>query len=202
MTSSNLIRWSGLAAILGGALLIVSDLLSLTLYSGSLSEAATTGSYLVDNGLRLLGAMLLLIGLVGLYAHQSETAGALGLVGFIVAFAGTSLMLGGIWTNTFVAPTVAVEAPEFLDAGPTGTLGFGFTLSLGLAALGWLLFGVATHRSRIYPRVAAALLVVGAVLTFAPLPGTGLVFGAAVIWLGFSLFSGQEAMARQPELVT
>ncbi len=35
MSSSNLIRWSGLAAALGGALVLISDLLSLTVTSGT-----------------------------------------------------------------------------------------------------------------------------------------------------------------------
>ncbi|MDP9410465.1 MAG: hypothetical protein M3P70_08175 [Actinomycetota bacterium] len=199
MYSSNLIRWSGLAAILGGALLLVSDLLSLTVVSGDLAEAATTGTYLVDNGLRLLAGVSLLLGLVGLYARQSEASGALGLVGFLAAFAGTSLMLGASWTNTFVPPALAVEAPEFLAAGPAGTLGFGFTLSFALAALGWFLFGTATLRARVYPRAAAAALMVGAALTFTPLPASGVVFAAAVIWLGMALFAQKEASAGQPE---
>ncbi len=158
MRSSNLIRWSGLSAILGGALLLISDLLSLTVTSGSLSEIVATTSYAIDSGTRILAGVLLLLGLVGLYAHQSEASGTLGLVAFLAAFAGTALILGTWWTNAFVAPSLATEAPAFLDAGPTGVLAFEFTMSFALAAVGWLLFGLVSLRARVYPRAAAAVL--------------------------------------------
>lgn len=48
--------------------------------------------------------------LVGLYAHQSEAAGALGLLGFLAALIGTRLLVGMMWTLTFVVPSAAVEA--------------------------------------------------------------------------------------------
>lgn len=199
MTYSDLIRWSGLAAILGAALLLVSDLLSLTVFTGDPAEIVTTGAYLADGITRLLAGVLLLLGLVGLYARQSEAAGALGLIAFLVAFAGTTLILGTWWTNAFVAPSLATEAPAFLVAGPTGVLGFGFTLSFSLAAVGWLLFGLASLRARVYPRAAAVVLMVGAVLTFVPLPIAGVVFYVAIAWLG--LFSQKEAYVQQPERV-
>lgn len=94
MYSSNLIRWSGLATILGGALLIVSDFLGFTVLSGDLTETAATGAYLADGSMRVLAGVLLLLGLVGLYARQSEASDGLGLVAFLIAFAGTALILG------------------------------------------------------------------------------------------------------------
>lgn len=201
MNSSNLIRWSGLAALLGGALLLVADLLNLTPTSASFSETVTTTSYAVESGLRLLGGMLVLLGLVGFYARQSEASGTPGFVGFLAAFAGTSLLLGAFWANAFVAPSLATEAPEFLDAQTTGTLWFGFTSSFALAALGWLLFGAAALRARVYSRVASVVLMVGAVLTFTPLPASGVVFDVAVAWLGFVLLSGKQLPTSQAERV-
>ncbi|MGH3087847.1 MAG: hypothetical protein ACRDSJ_11090 [Rubrobacteraceae bacterium] len=192
MHSSDLIRLSGLAAVLGAALLIISDFLSFTVFSGDLMELAATGAYLADGAARVLAGILLLIGLVGLYVRQSEASGIPGLIAFLVAFAGTALILGTWWTNAFVAPSLATDAPAFLEAGPTGVLGFAFTMSFALAALGWLLFGVVSLRAKVYPRVAAAALVVGAALTFAPLPATGVVFYAAIAWLGVILFSRKE----------
>jgi hypothetical protein len=109
-----------LAAIFGGVLLLIPDLLSFTVTSGSISELVTTTSYTVDSGTRLLAGVLLLLGLVGLYARQLEATGTLGLAAFLVAFAGTALILGTWWTNAFVALSLATEAPELLEAGPTG----------------------------------------------------------------------------------
>ena len=198
MNSSDLIRWSGLAAVLGGALLIVSDFLSFTVNSGDLAEVVTTGAYLADGSMRVLAGVLLLVGLVGLYARQSEASGVPGLVAFLVAFAGMAMILGTWWTNAFVAPSLATGAPEFLAAGPTGVLGVAFMLSFALGAVGWLLFGLVSLRARIYPRVAVVVLVVGAALTFAPLPGGQVVFEVAVAWLGLALFSRKGAFAGQP----
>jgi hypothetical protein len=82
MSSSHLIRWSGLALIVGGVLLIVTDFLELLVVGYDLVETATTGTYAVVTVLTLLGTVLLLVGLVGLYVCQSEAAGLLGLVAF------------------------------------------------------------------------------------------------------------------------
>lgn len=202
MRSSDLIRWSGLAAVLGAALLIFSDFLGFTVLSGDITEIAATGAYLADGSMRVFAGVLLLLGLVGLYARQSEVSGALGLVAFLVAFTGTALILGTWWTNTFIAPSLATDAPEFLEAGPTGVLGVAYTLSFAIAAVGWLLFGLASLRARVYPRTAVVVLMVGAALTFLPLPGSQVVFEVAVAWLGLSLFSRQEAFAGRAERVT
>jgi hypothetical protein len=191
MSSSGLIRWSRLAAMVAAALLVVGDLLNLTVLFSSepFSEEAKSGSYLFRQVLFLLGVMLLLLGLVGLYTRQSQAAGTLGLVGFLVAYAGTVLVAGFLWANTFVTPALATEVPEFLDAGPPP----GFFPALITCGVGWLLFGIATLRARIYPRWATILLIVGAVIFVVPLPLTGIVLSVAVGWLGFHLFTGGEA---------
>jgi hypothetical protein len=149
MSSSDLIRWSGLAAMVAAASLVVGDLLNLTvLFSPeSFSEEAQTGSYIFRQALFLLGVTLLLLGLVGLYVRQSQAAGTLGLVGFLVAFAGTVLVAGFLWAGTFITPALATEVPEFLDArAPPG-----FFPALITCGVGWLLFGIATLRARVYP---------------------------------------------------
>ncbi len=194
MSTSDLVRWSGLAAIVGGVLAVLSDLVSFLVPDyENFSETATTGAYTVESVLFLLATVLLLLGLVGLYASQAEAAGVLGLVAFLVAFLGTALVVGAIWAETFVAPSVAEVAPEFLDEEPGGRLGLGFLLSFPLSALGWLLFGVATYRARVYPRWAAILLMVGAALSFLPLP----ILGVAIGVLGFFLFTGYTASTEQ-----
>lgn len=201
MRSTELIRWSGLAAILGVALLIISDLLALTVFSGDPVEIVTTGAYLADGTTRVLAGVLLLLGLVGLYARQAEASGVPGLVAFLVAFAGTALIFGTWWTNAFVAPVLAQENSRLLETGPTGVLNVAFTLSFALGAVGWLLFGLVSLRTRVYPRAAVITLMAGAALTFVPLPGAGLVFYVAIAWLSFALFSRQEAFAGRPERV-
>lgn len=199
MPSSNLVRWSGLAALAGGVLLVVAELLVLpTLNVEAFSEIATTASFAIQQWAYLLGVAFLLLGLFGLYTRQSDAAGALGLIGFLAAFFGTVLIAGFMWASTFIAPFLANTAPELLDEGPPP----GFFLSGITFALGWLLFAVGTLRARVFPRAAAILLIVGAVIAILPLPFTILVFAVAVAWLGFALFSGREASSEQPSRVS
>jgi hypothetical protein len=190
-----------LAALLGGVLVIIADLLNLvTLQSGDFSQVATTGTYAFISALYPLAAMLLLGGLVGLYVHQSEAAGTLGFVGFLLAFFGTAMVVGLGWAQLFVAPNVAEVAPQSLDASiwPSG-------LSLAVTIVPWvlglLLFGLATLRARVYPRAAAMVLMVGAVILLLPLPLINVVTGIGVAWLGFVLFTGKTA-AEQPSRVS
>ena len=200
MSSSSLIRLSGLAAVVAGVLLLIGDLLSLATESENMSESATTAPHIFTFLLYLLGSVLVLVGLVGLYVRQSEAVGVLGLVGFAVAFLGTSLVLGVVWAQLFIAPFLAVQAPRVLDTEPTGALGF--TLTFALLAVGWLLFGVAALRARVYPRAAAIVLMVGAVINFLPVPLSGIVLDVAIAWLGFILFTGRGEAARQPSCVS
>lgn len=138
--------------------------------------------------------MLLQLGPIGLYARQPEAAGVLGLVSFLMAFIGTGSTLGVNFVDTFVMPTLAVEAPGLLEAGPTEVYGFGFIPAALLLVVGWLLFGLATLRARVYPREAAILLIVGPVLLPLPLPVVGIVFGVAVAWSQASSCSQEWAL--------
>lgn len=194
---------AGLAALLSGVLSGAGDLLSLVVDLES-PEVATTAPYAFVFGLYLLSGILLLLGLVGLYTRQSQAAGTLGLVSFLVAFLGTALVTGAIWFELFISPSLAAEAPTIART----ELGLvGFLLSFVLAGLGWLLFGVATLRASVYPRGGAVLLMVGAVMTLAPMvapiPLSGIVLSVAVAWLGFLLFTDKAAVvAEQPSLVS
>lgn len=187
MSSSSLIRLAGLAALSSGVLSAIGDLLGLVVdLENPLS--ATTPSYSIVFFLYLLSTALLLLGLVGLYTSQSQAAGILGLVGFLVAFLGTVLLVGALWFELFITPALAAEAPELVEA----ELGLpGFILMLLFGAVGWVLFGVATLRAGVYPRWAAVLLIVGGLLAFFPLPLAGIIFSIAVAWLGFILFTGR-----------
>ncbi len=194
MLFSNLIRWGGLAAILAAVLLVIADLMGLSFKYYDPSEALTTGFYALQSVLTLLVSVLLLFALVGLHARHSEAAGVLGLVSFLVAFPGTVLAVGANWSNAFFAPTLAIETPGLFEAGLTGTgrLGVAYVASYSLYVIGWLLFGLAALGARVYPSVAAVVLMIGALLILVPLPGTALVFAGAIAWLGFALFSGRS----------
>jgi hypothetical protein len=192
----------GLAAIAGGLLVVVAAIVGwLFVDFENFAVAAATGTYILVALLFLLGAILVLGGLVGLYARQSEEAGSLGLVGFLVTFLGMALVVGASWESTFTEPALAQLAPELLAQDPPGWVAFGFTLTYVLASLGWLLFGVATLRAGVYSRAAAILLVLGAIISFVPLPLTEVILAVAIAWLGFDLFTGRDVSAERPARV-
>jgi hypothetical protein len=175
VSSWNLIRWCGMAAVVAGVLHIVVDLVVLSVFGfgQGFGGALTSSGLLFRSAVAPLAAALLLLGLVGLYARQTEATGVPGLISFLVAFAGTVL------------------AQSFISADL-------------LANLGWALFGVACLGARVYPRVASTLLIIGAVgtgvasafprgepgsvLMYAVI-GADVILNAAITWLGFSLFA-------------
>ncbi len=198
MVSSTQIQWTGLSAILAGTIFIVSDLLDLATDSDgfgnkNLGEGVLPTVSAIQSGLTLLAGLLLLVGLAGLYFRQSDDGGLLGVVGFLVAFYGTVMAVGAFWADAFVAPSLAREELRFLDAAPPTALAAGFTLSYGSVALGWLLFGWSTLRTGLYPWQASVLLMIGAALTWLPLPLSGVPFSIAVAWMGYALFCGKGA---------
>ena len=200
MSSSDLIRWSGLAAMVAGALLLTAELLELLPAFDALpfSELALTGLFTLQLTLYLAGLILLAVGLVGLYARQADAAGSLGVVGFLAAFTGTVFFAGFFWANMFVAPALAVGAPEFLDHGGRFP---GFRLSLLLYAVGWGLFGLASLMARVHPRAPVVVLVLGAALDLLGASLSGLVIDGAFVWLGFGLFSGRATPLGQTRRV-
>lgn len=79
MSTSDFIRWSGIAAILAGVFTLAGTILELN------PTPSLTWIYLVLT-------LTTIIALVGIYIYQKESAGTLGLVGFIVALAGNLLL--------------------------------------------------------------------------------------------------------------
>jgi hypothetical protein len=202
MSPSNLFRISGLALVLAAAMFVVAEMLAFSIFLreedvNDLRAFATSNAFIVQSLLTLFAGTLLLGGLVGLYVRQSEAAGKLGLVAFLLAFLGTALVTGDFYANTVVTPMVAMEVPAFLDNPLSSFLQAWLPFSFGILALSWLLFGVTTVRTRVYPRGASWLLLIGAVVALAPLPLDNLPFDAALAWLGLALLKERETPPRR-----
>jgi len=190
----NLFRMSGLALVLAGAMFLAAELISLfVLAQGDVDEMrqiAVTNAFFLQSFSTLVGGILLLGGLVGLYVRQSEAAKKLGVVGFVLAFLGTALVVGDFYANTFITPLVALEAPSFLDNPLAGVLQVWLPFDFVLLAASWLALCVATVRARVYPRGASWLLLGGALLALLPLPMVNVFFQTAWAWLGLALLKG------------
>ena len=194
MSSLWLIRLAGVSATLGGVLLLVTDVIGwFVIPPWQIAELGPPGPRGLWAAAYLLALVLVLGGLVGIYTRQAQSAGILGLVGFAAAFSGTVLSVGVAWLP-FPTPIQALSASG-------GASWIAAWVGLVLTFVGWALIGVAAIRAGIFPRMAAIVLLIGAVLSFTVfqggLPGT-LVLDAAIAWLGLSLLSGRAAPAGRP----
>jgi hypothetical protein len=200
MSSSDLVRWGGWAAVVAGALLVVGELMYLVTGLEQSAAAYSSAPAFVQNVLFLMAGVLLVGGLISLYVGRLSST--LGIVAFVVAFVGTVLVAGSLWDSAFTVTALAGTAPELYEAELPGLVLFGLVLSFVLFSLGWLLFGVAVLRSRTYSRGSAILLMAGAVLAFFPFPFTFIPFGLAVSWMGSSLLLGRTTVTERPTRVS
>src|SRR5215210_9230432 len=170
---SRFVRAGAWAAMVSGLAVVVSMLLAWLVVPYErlgLTEAYLTSSYSVSSGLRLLGMILLVWGLIGIYTPQSRAAGTFGLWTFVFVFLGAALAVGNVWAEVFVYPTLAQIAPAMLSGAGFGTeaaayMARGLSISYPLFFLGLILFGAATFWARVYPRWIAVLLIVSVPVT-------------------------------------
>jgi hypothetical protein len=176
MSTANLTRLSGMAAMLGGALFAAAWLLAFA--SGDPGSAENS----VSRWVGLAAFTFLLLGLVGLYSAQNEEAGVVGFIGFLLAFVGAAVIIGyviGGQENAIPEPTL----------GPVAGLSF---------TLGFVLLGLGSWMGGVTPRWAALLWAVGAAVWLIGVamipPGLltligAFVFGAGLIGAGNRLVS-------------
>lgn len=213
MSSATLIRWSGLAALVGYALLAVVAVVFVFAFPEDVapSVAATSNTWLVLHGLFLIAFLLGLVGLVGLYARQAQKAGVLGLIAFLMTFICFMLRFGWHWMETFVWPMIAQAAPRLLDhpepVPAANVFGAVDRSSVLLLLVGWLLFGVASLRARVLPRWAALLVLVGAVVDLTlgfvvDFPFSAVVAGPGLAWMGYAVWAHKQAPSEALAPVT
>jgi len=98
-------RVSGFAAMLGGILLVAAD--SIGLFTGKSSDVYTGEvTDQISAILFLAGKVLVVIGIIGIYLYHSEKAGTFGLIAFLLAFSGSTMMIGSDWSEVFIAPVL------------------------------------------------------------------------------------------------
>jgi hypothetical protein len=135
MSSARLLRWSGPAAMLGGALALV--VLVSNLISSEVPEAIVVGFMLAV-------VSLLMTGIAGLYGRKRP--GALGTTGLVVAVTGLVAIITGIM----------ITVGAGIDGGWT-------VMIVGLLsnAVGLTMYGIANLRAKALPRWNALPLIVG-----------------------------------------
>jgi hypothetical protein len=147
-----------------------------------------------------LGVVLLQFGLIGLYARHGEELGWLGLVGFVLAFFGSDLTAGILFLQSSAVPMIAPSSPAIADELLVGPL-FWVLLNEVTFGGGIVLFAIASIRTRVYPRWAGLLIIIGIALYVASwVPpdrmlshgialASNLAFGLGVAGMGYALWS-------------
>jgi hypothetical protein len=220
MSSSKLIRWGGLAAMLGSALGIVVAPIITSAYS-LIEENGNSAPPWEPTLSNLLGPFLtfaspetvyaaygkvyfliflgLLLGLAGLYIRRRGHAGRLEHWGFRLSFVGLALNLLGNVPDYWIGEDILGERLH--------TMGFvaGTALGLLILTIGSIILGIALLRAGDSPRLGAWLLVltipgliVVSLLGFGNIPsGPALWFCFAWMALGHFLWSRENAPTGQ-----
>jgi hypothetical protein len=188
MTSSDLARWGGVAAMLGGALLVA---------KGTLIAVFDT-----DLGLVPAATLLFALGMVGLHPRLEGRGGLLGIMGvfFVWIAVGASVVnLAGL----------ALSIPASRDPDAPILLQVTYTVAFLAILIGLLALGIAASGAELLsPTSRAVTLAVG--VLWLPLQGIGfaisygvgfIVGGLAWALLGLVLWSGSGTPDEQPASV-
>jgi hypothetical protein len=193
--SSNLIRWGGLAAMLGGLLWIVAAIITASKPRGCIGPAECDVMAMRDTSdvapLLLLALMLSAVGLAGMVIRAWNTGrlDRLGQVSVALCAVGVMLLVLGMGLNAI--------SEVFWALVPLG----GLALVIGLA-----LVGIAALRMEALPRWAAVLLIIGSLgmLGFNDQNAQVLMaipFGIGWVAVGYALWSGRGATLQRPPRV-
>jgi hypothetical protein len=211
MSSLTLYRLSGGTLIAASLLILISSIVGAILFPGhsSTPQQVLSLPWVLLTLITLIGSLLFVIGLPGMYLRQAGRAGTLGVVGFILLFFGI-LLEGAAFSTTqvIVLPYLAHIAPHSLGGnnGPVGV--FLLLIISGLMHLiGAILLGIATMRARVFPRWTGIFLIVAGValfLTLPPLPEIASTILETISFIAFSLAfigCGYALMTREAAAV-
>lgn len=195
MSQSRLYRLSGLALLIALPLQVV----GFVLHPPSEQVADVLNPIYGPAHLVLFVSWLFAaLGLTGFYAKQADRAGTLGLIGFCATMFAAAyhfyLLLYEAYATVALAQNEATRAligdgPLAHGAGALGPLGFAVVLAFPL-------FGIATVRAGVLPRLSGWLQIISVPVFFlgAPVVSPDAPFGtmaaAPIAWMYFLLFLG------------
>lgn len=212
MSSTTLYRLSGIALLAGAVLSAIGYFLSVFVTGYDLQSLISPLS-LTFSLVTILGSMLVLLGLPGMYVRQARQAGILGLLGFLLLSYVT--LFQGImipFTSVTFIPLLAAHqmAPQLMATPPPTWTPFSI-VSMVSGVLGILLLALATLRARIFSRWIGWLLIATLVLSivsfvpFFPEAWSSLppiVGSMAIAGFGYSLCRSQRLERTQPVPMT
>ena len=190
------LRWCGLAAMAGGALLILFYAVLIVRQAIDWQAGPTLGTPIHLPLMRIISAalVLLIVGLVGVLTARTDSLGWMPLAGGLVTLGGF-----GLWAYAAAENFLPITEPSWSHP----------LLFPALVAVGSLVFGLGAFRSRALPHGAAALVALFGVLGIALLanlelgnPSSSpdyavvrvagfvamLLYGGGWVWLGYRLW--------------
>ena len=174
--SNMLIVVGAVCAVLGMVSLVIQQVW--TIVAGEVIEFHTP---ILGRILYAAQITLFVVAVVGLYLHQRKAFNTFGQIATLVALWGTLLWSGSATSEAFM--TVA-NGGKPIDHVPPSLL-----VAFSLYVLGLFLFGIATWRAGVLPRVPALLVVFGIPLGLTLewfVPGILIVYGVGIAWLGIT----------------
>jgi hypothetical protein len=185
MSHSSLTRLAGPLALSAGILMVSAQLVMLPFDPDAHVATASAPLFQLGGVVYMAGFVSLMLFVVASHGWQEAKSGRLGVVGTLTAAAGTMALGGDLWFETFAVPWLAAEAPNALSADPNTLLTFGAITSYLLFAVGWVLYGVASLRARVFPIAISTTIIIAGALGFqALLSPWGVPLGLAVGTLG------------------
>jgi hypothetical protein len=203
MNRSILLRLCGFAAIAAGPLCVLGGMLHPIDGDHAHSPEALGTDHVLGSSSLLVGTVLLLLSLPGIYGWLSPRLGKLGLVGYVLYFVGNllnavpHLVLMAFAGHTLAEHPEVVSDKDMILAAPAFeteqvVTAFGFIFGL-------LLFGVALVRAHGIPRPIGVAAIAGAVLIFVPIPTMEVVSGLQIELLrGFVISALGYLAVRRP----
>jgi hypothetical protein len=189
---SNLVRLSGLAAMLGGVLWALWAGVEQSVGWGELGSAAYD-LYEFVNRLLPIALLPVIVGFIGLHAAQRRSYGWLGRAGLVTVIVGFMLIIAGSVGEFWVFSEQAYAMPNGRDAS-----WMLFLIGHLVLAVGTLLFGIASTRAGVLPHDAAMMFaVLGTCGALVPFIGA-FIFAIPFAWLGYLLWSGKYEKDQQP----
>jgi hypothetical protein len=214
MTLAQLRRLSGWALVLGGLAALIGNVATGVLFPDNFNPTYAGNPLFVPlNLLALLGTLLLVLGLPGLYAARRVELAVAGFVGIVLI--AVTAMLFGVFFGLFaliVEPFLSAQAPQLLSGDPPASLLVFLVVSTIIQVVGSILFALPMLRGALQPRWAGYVLVISAVLAVVSFLANGPASGSGALavvlnvaspvlllvvlaWLGYQLLAAPALAA-------
>jgi hypothetical protein len=214
MTAGQLYRLSGGSLVAGAVLSIISSVLAGVLFpdTGNPSTAGNPLNFTLAL-IGVVGTVLAIFGLPGLYLRRAKEGGVLWLLG-VLLIAVTGMLFGIFASLTFaiVFPPLAAQAPALFEEGPPPAFLGVFIIGTLANVFGAAFMAVPMLTRQIYPRWCGWLMALEAVLAAVSFVANGpsssgvlsqvlnlvspLPLFIVLGWIGYELWTSQPASSE------